>query len=399
MLNRFLSAALAIACVVLAIALFRHRAQQKNERSYLAMPAISPRATVAEDLALLNRHIDRVRLDNVTLDEAILTLSEQTKVNICADWRTLEAAGLSRSKRLRVHLDDVMLEQALQAVLMGLAEPKGAVGFSVCDGVVTIATPDVLARNTRTECFNIRALLEELRPGIRNFGWEPERSISEFKPPKPAAAQDALPTNEEIVERILRLITENVAPDSWRDSGGTIGSDREVAGLLIITQTPENLAAVADLLRQFHQAVGSHDLVPPGLAMLPATRPTASGGPPSTQPITQYVNLAPLIEKFDAERERSATRPAASGPMTKRDMVFEIEQLLTDTIEPDSWQSKGGTIGTIHQFGPIMAITQTPANLRAIRLTLDKLYDASSANGFPSATRPSAATTREAGTK
>src|SRR5439155_2391569 len=55
------------------------------------------------------------------------------------------------------------------------------------------------------------------------------------------------------VEEITALITQTVAPDSWRDAGGTIGSVRELQGQLIVTQTPENQRLLQGLLEQLRE--------------------------------------------------------------------------------------------------------------------------------------------------
>jgi hypothetical protein len=47
---------------------------------------------------------------------------------------------------------------------------------------------------------------------------------------------------------VIKLITTTVAPESWRDAGGTLGSASVVDGRLIITQTAEHHRQVAHLL-------------------------------------------------------------------------------------------------------------------------------------------------------
>jgi hypothetical protein len=49
------------------------------------------------------------------------------------------------------------------------------------------------------------------------------------------------------------LITDTIEPDSWRDAGGTVGSISELAGLLIITQTPKAHERIANLLGQVRE--------------------------------------------------------------------------------------------------------------------------------------------------
>src|SRR5882757_5686521 len=46
---------------------------------------------------------------------------------------------------------------------------------------------------------------------------------------------------------IIKLIETTVAPESWRDSGGTQGSVSDFQGMLIISQTETNHQKIADL--------------------------------------------------------------------------------------------------------------------------------------------------------
>jgi general secretion pathway protein D len=68
-----------------------------------------------------------------------------------------------------------------------------------------------------------------------------------------AAATNAGPTREELVESITKLIEDTVATDSWKDNGGSVGALRELQGQLIVTQTPENHRQLVNLLEQLRE--------------------------------------------------------------------------------------------------------------------------------------------------
>ena len=70
---------------------------------------------------------------------------------------------------------------------------------------------------------------------------------------RPRPEEDEGRTREELIEEITTLIPETVAPDSWRDNGGTVGSIRELQGQLIVTQTPENQRQLVNLLEQLRE--------------------------------------------------------------------------------------------------------------------------------------------------
>ena len=72
------------------------------------------------------------------------------------------------------------------------------------------------------------------------------------------------PTFEEMVESITRLIEDAVDTDSWKDNGGSTGAMRELAGRLIITQTPSAHRQIVNLLRTLRAGVSKEGTDLPG---------------------------------------------------------------------------------------------------------------------------------------
>ncbi|HSU66834.1 MAG TPA: hypothetical protein VLJ39_08185, partial [Tepidisphaeraceae bacterium] len=65
----------------------------------------------------------------------------------------------------------------------------------------------------------------------------------------------ARPTNDSAasqqkVETLLKLITETVAPDTWRENGGALGALRAIGTQLVVSQTAENHKQIKVLLDQ-----------------------------------------------------------------------------------------------------------------------------------------------------
>lgn len=58
------------------------------------------------------------------------------------------------------------------------------------------------------------------------------------------------PSTQEVVDAMVKLIQDTVDSDTWRDSGGPIGSIRELQGALIITQSKSAHERIAHLLNQ-----------------------------------------------------------------------------------------------------------------------------------------------------
>ena len=95
--------------------------------------------------------------------------------------------------------------------------------FEIDDGVITISTAEDLHLNVETKTYDIQFLLsDKLEPAAR----------------------------EKRIETISKLITGSIDASSWRDNGGKIGALKELAGRLLITQSPENHKAIANLIEQ-----------------------------------------------------------------------------------------------------------------------------------------------------
>ena len=55
---------------------------------------------------------------------------------------------------------------------------------------------------------------------------------------------------------VTSVIVSTIAPDTWRDNGGTVGSIREFDGVLIISQTNDNHRLIEQFLAQFRATRG-----------------------------------------------------------------------------------------------------------------------------------------------
>jgi hypothetical protein len=92
-----------------------------------------------------------------------------------------------------------------------------------------------------TEYLNVRPLAEKLRPK----GYVPSVGIEIAQPL----------TEEETCEEIAQLISKLVAPDSWQDGCGNTGGFHQIAGIMIVTQTPENMRSIHAVLRRLEAAM------------------------------------------------------------------------------------------------------------------------------------------------
>lgn len=240
-------------------------------RTFLAMLQGADQAatepTAAEDHADLDQIIPELKLESTTLEQAIDTLRDTTRTNIVVYWNDLEQLGVKRNAPIRVHLWHVSLDRALGVVLT-LAGADYPSTRAVQDGIIIVARPERLRNGINaTRMYDIRDLIEkycsESRLPTATTQSAPTTGPSSGVPSAPTSS----PTFEEMADNFTKLIEDTVDTDSWKDNGGSVGTVRELAGRLIITQTPSAHRQIVDLLRTLRNGISKEG------TELPETRP------------------------------------------------------------------------------------------------------------------------------
>ncbi len=57
-----------------------------------------------------------------------------------------------------------------------------------------------------------------------------------------------------MIDQIVKLVDDTVAPDDWKDNGGGVGEIHDLAGRLIIRQSFENHRQIIWLMEQLREA-------------------------------------------------------------------------------------------------------------------------------------------------
>jgi hypothetical protein len=196
----------------------------------------------------LDRIVPQIRFDKTPLDKAVDTLRETTHLNFDVRWKVLEAAGIDNETPITVKLNDVPLRQVLDYLCEEVA--GGTVKFRArADrGVIVISTDEDLSKDTELRVYDVRDLLIADTQFMNPAPSQPQSTTA------PAGSTGApVPPNEpyqQSIDRLRQVLVDNVATDSWRDSGGTVGSIQDFDGLFIITTTPEYQQQIGDLLEK-----------------------------------------------------------------------------------------------------------------------------------------------------
>ncbi|MGC9454111.1 MAG: hypothetical protein ACP5HU_04535 [Phycisphaerae bacterium] len=184
------------------------------------------------------------------LEEVIEFFRDVSGANFHVNWSSLESVGIDRRTPMSLRLSNVTIAQALDMVCDRLSGTRGKmqrVYWVIDDGVVHIATGEVLNRRTETRVFDIADLLmvapDYPAPDVglgRMDGADDAGSVGTSEllvTGDTAAADDGEATlRRQRREDLLAVIRESIGEDMWRPVGK--GSVRIVGNHLVITQTP-----------------------------------------------------------------------------------------------------------------------------------------------------------------
>jgi pentatricopeptide repeat protein len=181
-------------------------------------PQIEDPAAQAADTRtaqMLHNPVKGVDLKNQTLRSALEYFADAAKVDVFADWKSFERAGIDPETPVNLRLKEAASAEQLLRWILRAAGEQG--GFAIDHGVVLVATREDLAKLTVTRVYDISSLKH--REG----------------------------------QTLPRLVMDFVEPDSWRDAGGSVGVVREFGDKLLITQTEPNHREVEKLLQLLAQ--------------------------------------------------------------------------------------------------------------------------------------------------
>jgi hypothetical protein len=242
--------------------------REEDQRIHAALDEIAPAA----------------HFENLPLEEVLQWFAEIAKINVHVEWRDLTDSGVPRDRPVTLNLQHLPRWRILRAILDS-ASGEVQLGYEVRDGVLLIATRDLLDRDLVTRVYPVRDLLYALiarwqtpqpaaRPGASaaaapvdlakatDSAYREElarRSVGTSQP-APAVAEALLSDAE---NEFLNLLRQTVAPDAWRENGGS-GCACIYNGVLVVRQCRTVQREVERLLA---------DLRASGAANGPASRP------------------------------------------------------------------------------------------------------------------------------
>ncbi len=213
-------------------------------------------------LASIEEKSTQITFDDNPLIDVLAFVESIAGVNMDIDWVSLEDVGVDRETPVSLRLNNVTIETALNRVLEKVSDPDLPAGWSIEDGILTIASDEVLRRNTSLELYDIRDLLIE----IPDYSDAPEFDLQSVlqssqgggggggQSPFSGQTQDReIRPRDERVQEIVDIVQATIDPDGWTDLGGDTSSIQELNGNLVITSTPKIHRQINGLLGKLRQ--------------------------------------------------------------------------------------------------------------------------------------------------
>jgi Flp pilus assembly secretin CpaC len=214
----------------------------------------------------------RVDFRRTPLHEAIQRFAASEQLNLHVDWNDLKLAGVERDVPIEFSLpQEITLKKALTEVLHQAGGGVVDLSYEVSEGVLTIATKNTLDRRVYTATYNINDLLMD----GASYDTPPTSDLSKITREANHAAFSANYSDQpwrwgdddddeaELdrerqtrVDELVDLIRLTVSPESWKATGGNIGTIAEINGQLVVTQNSaghQQLSGLLDKLRQQQQ--------------------------------------------------------------------------------------------------------------------------------------------------
>lgn len=188
-----------------------------------------------------------------------------TQLNVDVDWQSLEAVSIDKETPVTLNLTNVPMRTVLDRVVEKVSPDSfSGAAWSIDDGVLTIASREVINKKKELVIYDIRDLLIEI-PNYTNApqfdlqsvlqstgqgrggggGQSPFRENNQNPPPRR--------TVEDRTTDIIDIITTNVDSQGWQQNGGDIGFMQQLQGSLIVTNTPANHRAIHGLLSKLRE--------------------------------------------------------------------------------------------------------------------------------------------------
>ncbi len=207
----------------------------------------------------LNRSMSSVKMEAVTLKDALDYVTDLSGANVNVNWKALEQAGVDKSTVVTMHLHDVTLRKALNVLLSQASSQNDLLTYYVSENVIEITTREIADQMMVTKVYPIDDLLVDVPdytsiPDITqgsnsmsgqsggtggtsvgaSSGSSSGGGGSSLFGSSSSSSQTKSVSKTEKAQQIIDLIEAVIRPDIWTTNGGK-AQIRYFNGSLIVT--------------------------------------------------------------------------------------------------------------------------------------------------------------------
>ena len=202
----------------------------------------------------MDRPIDVVELNGVPFEDGMAELGRLWDVEIAVDWPSLAGTPpWDRKAPIFFRGRAVTLAETLAHVLRPQSKTSPRPTYRVEAGRVLIVGPTGRQDEGLVRVYDVADLLTRADEFPEADGAHVLLETSDGTRPEPTPA-----------ERLIRLLSETVDPDHWRDNGGSSGAAQMLGGRLVVTTTWANHREVRALLESIRSPAAGVPLAPSG---------------------------------------------------------------------------------------------------------------------------------------
>jgi general secretion pathway protein D len=203
-----------------------------------------------------------VRFDN-PLGDVVSFMETVTQQNFDIDWQSLELLSIDEQTPVQLSLNNVSAKTVLDRLVAKISDPLTPAGWAINDGIVQIASDEVLRQNTVLVIYDIRDLLIQ----VPDYDDAPEIDLQSVLQSSQGGggggqspfsgdggnAEDEERDRQEQIDQVIDIIENNVDFEGWQSQGGSTGVIQEYNGNLVIRNTPQNHREISGLLSQLRE--------------------------------------------------------------------------------------------------------------------------------------------------
>ena len=306
----------------------------------------------------LRERQQKLEFTDVPLEQVIEFIRDISGVSIDPRWSALEQAGVTRETPVKVKLSGVTIEKALRTILEGVSTVT-PLGYVIDEGVITISTKDDLARQTIVRVYDIRDLIIRVpnfsgpsidleNVGGNNVGGNnASTSGGLFGNVSDNEGEENQISRQELIDNILEMVRSTIAPDTWIENSGTIGSIRELGGTIVVNQTPESHEALGRLLEQLRETKALQINIEARFIQVSTGFLNHIG-----IDLDFYINLSSQLKPVDDGSGRWATDPLTGARLVDTSPGAFLPQWSNRGLISNRWTPTGVRMGSSDFAGP-----------------------------------------------